>query len=79
MQQSGSDLVCLRGGLVVPVGALQILWALEDRGFTLKRDADGYLVVAPRERLTSADFTAIRRHRNELLALLDYVPPVEVQ
>ena len=47
-----AETVCLRGGFSVPLHALQLLWRLEDRGFSVSVDADGMLVVAPRSQLT---------------------------
>ena len=69
--------VVLHGGLSVPLAALQVLWNLENRGFTLRVD-DGALIVSPRSQLTPEDDQAIRRHRNPLIALVRYEPP-EVQ
>ena len=61
-----SELVSLRGGLVVPVEALRILWALEARDFTIWLTATGGLRVAPGSRLTTDDRAAIAEHRDEL-------------
>jgi hypothetical protein len=66
----------LRGGLTVPRAAIQLLWSLEDRGFTLCSE-DGRLVVAPRSRLTVDDDRAIRRHRDELLRLIAYAETIQ--
>ena len=64
--------VVLRGGLSIPLAAMQLLWNLEDRGFTLCSEADR-LVVAPRSQLTPDDDALIRQHRDALLALVRYV------
>jgi hypothetical protein len=66
-----TELVTLTGGLAVPLPALQLLWDLEARGFTLLVDDDG-LIVRPRARITPADDRAIRQHRDELIALVRY-------
>jgi hypothetical protein len=71
-----TDTVVLRGGLSVPLAALQLLWDLELRGFCLS-DEEGSLVVSPRSRLTAADDAAIRRRRDELLALVQYCDRVQ--
>jgi hypothetical protein len=52
--------------------ALQLLWALEARGFTLSMDVEGYLLVAPKSRLSDVDDRALREHRDEILALVQY-------
>lgn len=62
-------IVELNGGLAVPLAALQLLWDLEARGFTLETH-DGRLFVLPREQVTPADEGAIRRYRDHLVALV---------
>ena len=42
-----SELVYLRGGLTVPLAALEILWNLENRGATFRIDGDD-IVIRPR-------------------------------
>ena len=74
MAASESAVMTLKGGLTVSVDALRIGWALEARGFTI-RPCGERLQVLPPERLTAADAAAIRRHRDELLALALYGPP----
>jgi hypothetical protein len=66
-----TELVTLGGGLCVPLPALQLLWDLEARGFTLLLDDDG-LMVRPRTQITPADDKAIRQHRDELIALVKH-------
>jgi hypothetical protein len=61
----------LRGGLAVSVDALRLLWMLEDRGCVLRRNPDGSLFVGPRRLVDGADLEVIRRHKSELLTLLD--------
>ena len=70
------EVVTLNGGLAVPLAALQLLWSLEDRGFTVRRVATG-LLVNPTERITPADEAAIRRYRDELLALVHYCETIQ--
>ena len=67
-----SELVSLRGGLVVPVEALRILWALEERDFDIRLADDGVLCVMPGSKLTSADRRAIAAHRDALRELVAY-------
>jgi predicted transcriptional regulator len=66
-----TTLVTLKGGLVASVTALQTLWGLEDRGFSLAQ-VGNKLQVHPAAALTAADVAAIRAHRDELLALVAY-------
>jgi len=46
--------------------------ALFGRGLRLRADDDGRLIVSPGDRLTDDDRVAIRRHKGELLAIVDY-------
>jgi hypothetical protein len=69
--------VVLTGGLSVPLAALQLLWRLENNGFTVRLD-NGSLVVSPRSQLTADDDRVIRQHRDQLVALVRYEPP-EIQ
>ena len=73
MQTStASEAVVLLGGLSVPLAALQVLWAFEDRGLTIRLDHDGGLLVGPRQQLTVTDRHVIRQRRAELIALVKY-------
>ncbi len=75
MLSTASDsIVILRGGLTVSLPALRVLWDLENRGLTIRLDADGGLLVGPRDRLTPADRELIHRHRDQLIALVSYEP-----
>ncbi len=67
-----ADLVVLHGGPAVPLAALQVIWDLEERGFSLRRDGD-CLVVTPGSRLTGEDKAVISRHRQAVLAVLTYL------
>jgi hypothetical protein len=68
---AASDYVTLRGGLVLPVAALQLAWRLEAAGHDLRVDGDDLLISEP-DRLTAEDVTAIRRWRRHLIAAVDY-------
>ncbi len=72
------ELVTLKGGLVVSVDALRVLWDLEDRGFDVKLgDGRRYKVlVAPSARLTAEDKAAIHMHRDALAELVRYCDEV---
>ena len=72
------ELVTLKGGLVVSVDALRVLWDLEDRGFDVKLgDGQRYKVlVGPAARLTVEDKVAIHTHRDALVELVRYVDEV---
>lgn len=66
------EVVTLRGGVTVPLAALQLLWGLEARAFEITALADGCLHVRPKARLTTEDRDAIRRHRTDLVTLVRY-------
>jgi hypothetical protein len=69
MSTSDAPLIVLTNGMSVPVDALRLLWQLEDRGLSIRRNGDG-LAVGPRDYLTDDDRHAIRRHRDALCALV---------
>lgn len=68
---SDVEVVTLTGGITASLNALRLLWALEDRGFSLQPEGTK-LRVRPVEPLTPDDVAAIKRHRDELLALIHY-------
>lgn len=67
-----SPFIVLRNGHAVPVDALRLLWALENRGLSIQLD-HGDLLVGPRNSLNDADRAAIRAHKAELIALINTV------
>jgi hypothetical protein len=72
------ELLTLKGGTVVSVDALRVLWELEDRGFDVKL-GDGHpykVLVGPPSRLTASDKAAIHTLRDALAALVRYVDEV---
>jgi hypothetical protein len=71
------ETVVLSGGLSVRLAALRVLWDLEERGFTVSPRDGGGLRVAPKSRITPDDDAAIRRHRDELLALVSHCDEVQ--
>lgn len=78
MTTTASELLSLRGGLVVSVDALRMLWDLEDRGFDVKLgDGRRYkLLVGPSDRLTARDREVIHTYRDDLAELVRYVDQV---
>ena len=68
---SASEAVTLKGGMVVRLTALQLLWRLEARGLNLEREGN-QLAVSPRQFVTEGDRRDISEHRDELLQLVDY-------
>ena len=56
----------------MPLGALQLLWRLEDRGLTVQLRKQGRLFVGPRDALTDEDRTDITAHRDTLAQLVAY-------
>lgn len=66
----GTETVMLRGGLVVALPVLRLLWSLEERGFRIRRGHDGALLISPRSRLSAEDDQALREHRDELLDVI---------
>jgi hypothetical protein len=73
---SASDLVVLKGGLSVPVAALRLALALEDKGCVFRVDDDGVLLVGPRDKLSESDRAAIRQWRDDLARIVSYTAPV---
>ena len=67
-------LVVLKGGPTVPLEALRLAWALEDRSATFAVDGDDLVVEAAQEFLTEDDRVAIRRWRLRLKAIATYQP-----
>ena len=60
----------------MPVEALRVLWGLEERVFAVRLADDGTLLVSPKARLTDDDYSTIRRHRDDLSALVAYCDEV---
>lgn len=72
-----TEYVSLADGLIVRLSALMLLWGLEERGCTIRREPDGALFVGPSGLITDAERAAIRFHRDELLTLLAYVDSIQ--
>jgi hypothetical protein len=73
------EYISLRGGLVVPVPALQLALSLENRGFLLRVDADHQLVIQHTKdvELTEAERLALTRWHLHVAAIAAYRPPIE--
>jgi hypothetical protein len=67
--------VVLKGGLTLPLEALRLALALEDRGATFAVDGEDLVVDGPCGLLTDADQVAIRRWKWHLMAIATYRPP----
>jgi hypothetical protein len=66
------EFITLKGGLTLPLEAMQLAWSLEDRGFQLATDVLHRLVITPAAALTEADHQRIRRWRDHLGAIAEY-------
>jgi hypothetical protein len=75
-EHDDDEIVALAGGLAVPLGALRLLWRLEDHGFAITV-SDAGLHVSPRSQVTPADDAAIRQFRNELIQLVEYCEAIQ--
>jgi hypothetical protein len=73
-----ATLIALKGGPAVSLETLQLLWELENRGFSVVRLGDR-LQVHPPSALTTGDVARIRHHRDHLLALVDYCAAEVIQ
>jgi len=67
--------VVLKGGLTVPLDALRLAWALEDRGARFTVDGGDLVVEGPPGFLTDEDRVAIRHWRVPLKAIASYRVP----
>src|SRR5262245_58749328 len=71
---SGSDrFVLLQGGLVVPVGAIEALLAVEHAGHRVTLDGEDVL-IEPRGHLDEHDIDRLRRWKAHVRLLLQYTP-----
>ena len=74
-ERTTTAFVVLKGGLTLPLEALKLAWALEDRGATFAVDGEDLVVDGPSGLLTDADQVAIRRWKLHLMAMATYRPP----
>jgi hypothetical protein len=75
MARSTNPIITLRCGWCIPLAALQLAWRLEDQGYTFKLDGPR-LLVAPYERLTPDDLTALRAWKADICSLLRHFEDV---
>ena len=72
---SPADAVTLKSGLTVPVGTLQRLWAMEDRGIRFEVVADA-LRAGPSALLNDDDRRFLREAKAEVVAVVRYCDEV---
>ena len=73
-----TELIEFRGGLVAPVDAVRLLWALEDRGIRCQTAGSTLRVTGPNgttPELTDEEITTIKARKPHLLALVAYQAP----
>ena len=79
MSTNSSDaFVLLKGGLVLPLAAVQFALDLEQRGLQLRVEDGDVLFVGPKNRLTDDDRVRIRRWKLHLLAIASYDADAQV-
>ena len=71
------DTVVLKGGTVVSLPALRVLWDLEARGLDIRLGTDGRILVGPNTRLDDHYRALIHEHKHELIALVRYVEGIQ--
>ena len=74
MSETGDTLITLRGGLQVPLAAIQLGLELEERGIELRLDGDT-LVARPGHLVSNDDLARIRHFRADLKRLVRYEAP----
>jgi hypothetical protein len=67
------EFVMFKAALVLPLPAVQLAWALEDRGLRLSVDRFNGIVIQPSAGLTKADLAGVRRWRHHLAAIVTYI------
>lgn len=70
--ETATEFVCLRGGLTVPLQALQLALDLERRGLRMSVDEQQQFQIEPGPGLTDADRASIVRWRRHLCAIVTY-------
>lgn len=78
MTKGSSELVPLKDGPAVPLAAILLHLALEERGFSVRVEGS-LLCIAPASQLTAADHAAIRQHRDALFGIATYCETARVQ
>ena len=78
MTAEASGYVELRGGLMVPVDALRLAWALTDRDLILSQEGDKLRIIGPngcKPAFSESEITEIHRWKRHLLSLIAYRAP----
>ena len=70
-----TEYVTLKGGLVLPLPALQLAWSLENRGFRMSLDPCQQFVIEPTSALTDNDRAGIVRWWLHLSVIVEYTCP----
>lgn len=65
----------LKGGLTVPIKALELALALERRGFRLRVEKDDLKVGSGRGTLTDEDRENLKTYRAHIIAIVAYKAP----
>ena len=73
------ELVPLKDGLTLPLSSIARAIDLEIRGFRLRAEPDGRLVVSPGGRLTDDDRRWLREHKADVIAICEYRERAEAQ
>ena len=68
---SACDVVTLKGGVSVPLVALQLLWQLEGRGLRFRVDGAD-IIVNPKTLLTDVDRQQLRALKPAVITLITY-------
>lgn len=71
--------ITLKGGLIVPLEALQLAWALETRGAIFAVEGAELIIEGPSGFLAEEDRAAIRRWRDPLKAIAGHRAPEVVE
>jgi hypothetical protein len=74
-QATKAAFVLLKGGLAVPVAALQLALDLEARGIVLAVEGPDLVLDDPTSLLTETDRSLIRRWKLHLMAIATYRAP----
>ena len=78
MTTEAGGYVELRGGLMVPVDALRLAWALTDRDLILSQEGEKLKIKAAddgKPDLSEDEIAKIKQYKFHVLALLAYQPP----
>ena len=70
--QPVNEHVLLLGGLALPLPALQLVWNLEARDFTISLNVSGQPVVEPALALTDLDRAGLHRWHRHVAAIVNY-------